>query len=237
MSSPGPLVEACGLTRDYPLPDRRGTRPVLAGVDLTLRPGEAVLITGASGSGKTTLLSILAGMERPSGGRLVLFGRDTAEFSEANFTTLRRERIGLGFQVPQLLPDLSARENALLPLLPRGLVTGRSGARVTELLAEFGLAPLASSRSGLLSGGEQQRVALARALAAAPELLLLDEPAAHLAGAARGSLQRRLLQARAAGAALLLTSHEGFGTDWVDRQLELADGRLRPSGGREAAVP
>ena len=221
-----PLVHAVGLRRSYPLPDRRGQREVLRGVDLTLHAGEAILISGASGSGKTTLLSILAGLESPSAGSLTLLGMDFGRLGAADLTGLRRDSMGLCFQSAQLLPGLSARDNVLLPLLPRGLAWGPGAAEVDTLLETFGLSPLARARADRLSGGEQQRVALCRALVGQPRLLLFDEPAAHLDGELRGVLAELLRAALERGAGLLLTSHEGFGADWVDRHLLLQEGRL-----------
>ncbi len=228
MSSPL-VVRAQELRRSYPEPDRRGRRAVLDGLDLELAAGEALLISGSSGCGKTTLLSILGCLERAEGGRLELFGHDVAPLSASERTSLRRGRISFCFQSPQLLPALSARENALIPLLPRGLVWSPVARRVDELMERLGIAPLANARAERLSGGEQQRVALVRALAPQPELLLLDEPAAHLDEQTRATLGELLREAQAEGAALILSSHEGFGRDWVQRHLELRGGELRPA--------
>lgn len=221
------LIEARGIERSYPLPDRSGLRPVLRGVDLRLSPGESVLISGVSGSGKTTLLSILGMLERASGGTMRLFGRDLAGLSSAEVTRLRRG-IGFCFQSPQLLADMSARENALLPLVPRGMAVGQAADRVDDYLDAFDMQALARAPAQLLSGGEQQRVALVRALAALPEILLFDEPAAHLDDRARSVLTRLLQEALERGAALLLTSHEEYAKDWVQWHLYLEDGRLQP---------
>ncbi|ABN79028.1 energy-coupling factor ABC transporter ATP-binding protein [Cereibacter sphaeroides] len=202
----------------------RDGRQVLAGASVTLHPGERLAILGANGSGKTTLLRTLVGLERPTGGRVRLFGEDCR--SEAQFRMARR-RMGFLFQDSddQLFCPTVLEDVAFGPL-NLGLSDGRARATAMEALAALGLAPLADRVTHRLSGGEKRLVCLAGLLAMRPEVLLLDEPTSGV----DGENGRRLRAALAAfeGAMILVSHDEGLVTDLATRTMELRDGRLAP---------
>ncbi len=149
-------------------------------VTLTLMPGEFVAVAGPSGSGKTTLLNVAGGLDHPDAGRVLVGGQDLAELSAGALARLRLERIGFIFQAFNLVPVLSAEENAEFILLLRGVPRAERRVRVRGLLGKVGLAGLEGRRPAQLSGGQQQRVAVVRAIAAEPMLVLADEPTANL---------------------------------------------------------
>ena len=174
-----PLIELAGIDKTY-LMGKLEYR-ALRGVDLAIEAGELVAVVGPSGSGKTTILNIVAGIDRPTAGTVTVDGRRIDEMSEEQLAVWRGEHVGLVFQFFQLLPTLSALENAVLPLDFARLGSKRERfERARRNLALVGLADKADHVPAELSGGEQQRVAIARALAADPKLLLLDEPAAGM---------------------------------------------------------
>src|SRR3954470_8918716 len=177
MSSP--RIELRQLTRKLPSGDR--TLTILDRVDLSIAPGEFTAVLGPSGSGKSTLLALMAGLDRPTSGEVRVDGVPIQGMSEDQLALLRREKIGFVFQSFQLLSNLTARENVLLPIELLGL--SDPFARADELLAAVGLADRGHHYPGQLSGGGQQRVALARAFAARPPFLLADEPTGNLDGA------------------------------------------------------
>jgi putative ABC transport system ATP-binding protein len=199
----------------------------LAEVSLTVAPGEFVAVIGPSGCGKSTLLNLVAGLDRPTRGTLVVEGVDLTRCDEAALSRLRRERIGIVFQFYNLLPHLTARENVALPLLLNGTPIDHIASRVEEELAAVELLPRADHFPHELSGGEMQRVAIARALAPRPALLLADEPTgnldSHLGGAVL-ALLRRLHRARAF--TVLLATHSPEAAAVADRVIRLRDGRL-----------
>jgi putative ABC transport system ATP-binding protein len=173
-----PLLELRSVSKSYR--EGEAVREVLRDVQLTLYPGEFVVLLGRSGSGKSTLLNLLSGIDLASSGQVVVLGKDLATLSEQERTLLRRERIGFIFQAFNLLPTLTVGENVRLPLELNRHERARARARSHELLARVGLAGREDSFPDRLSGGEQQRVAVARALAHEPPLLLADEPTGNL---------------------------------------------------------
>jgi putative ABC transport system ATP-binding protein len=171
-----PLIEMRGAGVQYP---GRGC-PALGAVDLSVRHGELVTLTGPAGSGKSTLLSVVGLVLRPTTGRYLLNGLDTATLSDRERTALRCRMIGRVFQRPQLLAYRSVLDNVMLPLLYAGLNMRQRTAAATAALERVGLATRADAAAGELSAGEQQRVAMARAIIADPSLLLCDDPTAGL---------------------------------------------------------
>ncbi|HDI60394.1 MAG TPA: ABC transporter ATP-binding protein [Desulfobacteraceae bacterium] len=173
-----PVIHASRLRRVYTLGESQVVG--LAGVDLAIDAGALVVLKGVSGSGKSTLLALIAGLDRPSAGRLVVAGRDLAGASEADLTVFRREVVGMVFQNFNLLPTLSVLENVSLP----GLLAGRPRAetlrRADELLAWLGMTARRHHFPAQLSGGEMQRTAIARALINDPPIILADEPTGNL---------------------------------------------------------
>jgi len=221
-SSP-PSLECRGLTRQL----RSGNHAlsVLDGIDLSIAQGEVVAIVGSSGSGKSTLLGLLAGLDRPSAGTISVLGRELSSLDEDQLALLRRGAIGFVFQSFQLLPNLTARENVLLPLeLTRA---PDAAARCDDLLARVGLAARGHHYPSQLSGGEQQRVALARAFAPRPRILLADEPTGNLDADTGERVLSLLLSLRSeAGSTLLLVTHDPRVAERADRVLSLERGRL-----------
>jgi putative ABC transport system ATP-binding protein len=201
------------------------TLRVLAGIDLSIAAGESVAILGPSGSGKTTLLGLLAGLDRPTAGEVRIDGRRIDDLSEDALAELRRARVGFVFQSFQLLGNLTALENVLLPLELTGVARPRERARA--LLAEVGLAERTAHYPAQLSGGEQQRVALARAFAPEPSVLFADEPTGNLdadTGARVLALIAGLRERR--GTTLVLVTHDPEVAARADRRVHLRSGRV-----------
>ncbi|HNM42694.1 ABC transporter ATP-binding protein [Plasticicumulans sp.] len=230
MTAPSPLLQLRKVCRGYA--EGHGQRPVLAGAELALLPGEVVALLGASGSGKSTLLNLAAGIDLPDAGEVCFDGRDLARLSETARTRLRRRQVGIVFQFFNLVPTLTVAENARLPLELNGLADAAGLARVASLLDAVGLADAARRWPGELSGGEQQRVALVRALVHRPKLLLADEPTGAL-DAENGArvLDLLLRLAREHAATVLIVTHAAEVAAAADRRLRLADGRLHAVDG------
>ena len=201
------------------------TLTILDDVEFTIAPGETVAIVGASGSGKTTLLSLLAGLDLPTSGSVMLAGQRLETLDEDGRARLRAGRVGFVFQSFQLLAGLTALENVMLPAELAGRADAEALARA--MLAEVGLAARVGHYPHQLSGGEQQRVALARAFAAAPEILFADEPTGNL-DRATGARIIELLFAlnRERGATLVLVTHDEALATRCGRVLRLDAGRL-----------
>ena len=217
------MIEAIGLGKDVQSGAARLT--ILHQISFRVMAGEAVAIIGASGSGKSTLLGLLAGLDLPSEGKVILGGQDLATLSEDERAALRGRLLGFVFQSFHLLPTLTALENVMLPLELAGNIDARSLAR--EVLVRVGLTERISHYPKHLSGGEQQRVALARAFAVSPQLLLADEPTGNL-DAATGSQIIELMFAMNAerGTTLLLVTHDETLARRCNRVLRLVGGRL-----------
>jgi len=190
-------------------------------------PRESAAIVGASGSGKSTLLSLMAGLDVPSEGTVVLDGTDLFELDEDARAAVRARKLGFVFQSFQLLPNLTALENVMLPLE----LLGRPGARAaaTEMLGRVGLAERLGHYPRVLSGGEQQRVALARAFVVQPAVLLADEPTGSLDFATGEKVMALMFEMnREAGTTLVLVTHDRGIAARCDRQLRIEAGRLLP---------
>ena len=201
---------------------------IFHGLNLEVSEGEQIAITGESGAGKSTLLHLIAGLDRPTEGQLLYKGRDLTGLDDASLATFRNREIGFVWQHHHLLPEFTAEENVMMPLLVRGVPREQARLEVRELLVETGLADRGHHRSGELSGGEQQRVALARALAGQPSLLLADEPTGNLderTGARMFDLLRNLRQRR--GLTMILVTHNLNFAGQMDRQLRLEGGNLK----------
>ncbi|MBI2910997.1 MAG: ABC transporter ATP-binding protein [Chloroflexi bacterium] len=221
MEAPAILLEA--VTKTY----RLGEVPVpaLRGVDLRLEEGEFTALVGPSGSGKTTLLNLVGCLERPTTGRVVIQGDNTAALSSGALADLRRDRMGFIFQYFNLIPVLTAYENVELPLLLAG--RRQRPMRVWDLLRAVGLEDKARHRPTQLSGGEQQRVSVARALALEPLIVLADEPTGNLdSTTAQGvlDLMRRINDER--GVTFLFSTHDPLIIVRARRRVYLADGRI-----------
>lgn len=205
-------------------------RPALfESVDLTLRQGEYLAVMGESGVGKSTLLNLLAGLDKPDGGRIFFEGTELSALDDDAATLLRRRAIGFVFQAFHVLPYLSVAQNVALPLDLLGVREPERSARTRAMLAAVGIEPLAERHARELSGGEIQRIAIARALVHRPRLLLADEPTGNLdprSAAQTLALLRTQVKANA-GAGILIT-HSRAAADTADRILVLEAHGLRP---------
>jgi putative ABC transport system ATP-binding protein len=213
-----------------------GPVEILRGVSLAIAPGETVALVGPSGSGKSSLMMVVAGIERPSAGKIVVAGQDLDGLSESGLARLRRRHIGIVFQSFHLLPTMTARENVAIPLELGG---HRDALALAEAaLGRVGLGHRLGHYPGQLSGGEQQRVAIARAFVAGPSLLLADEPTGNLDRATGEAVIDHLFEEHAKlGSALLLITHDAALAERCERRLDLADGRIvgeRRSSGEAA---
>ena len=207
------------------LPSAAGPVEILRGVDMTIGARERVAVTGPSGSGKSSLIAVAAGLERPSAGRVLLFGEDLGRLNEDRLARLRRGRVSLVFQAFHLLPNMTAEENVAAPLEIAG--EGGAGKIARGWLDRVGLGERLRHYPHQLSGGEQQRVALARALAVRPSLLFADEPTGNLDTATGQAAADLMFELTAeAGAALVLVTHDEVLADRVDRRLRMAAGRI-----------
>ncbi|MCA8981166.1 MAG: ABC transporter ATP-binding protein [Planctomycetes bacterium] len=198
---------------------------ILDGIDLAIDAGELVAVLGPSGSGKSTLLGLLAGLDRPTSGSVLVDGRPIEGLDEDELALLRHSRIGFVFQSFQLLGNLTARENVLTPLELTGFAGARE--RADEVLREVGLADRAHHYPSQLSGGEQQRVAVARAFAPRPTLLLADEPTGNLDSETGERVLQLLLDMRERhGTTLVLVTHDQAVASRADRQVHMIGGKL-----------
>jgi len=225
-------VEATDVTRTYELDGV--SVPALRGVSLIIEQGDYVAIVGPSGSGKSTLMHLLGGLDRPTGGRLVIGGRDVATLSAPEMARLRNETIGFVFQAFHLLPRTSAVDNVALPLVYRGMGAKQRRAKAAETLERVGLGHRLRHRPNQLSGGEQQRVAIARALVTDPAVLLADEPTGNL-DTVTGETVLALLEElnETSGVALVLVTHDRDVAARARRQVVMRDGAIVPA----AAAP
>ncbi len=197
---------------------------ILKGIDLEIPRGQFAAIMGPSGSGKSTLLGLLAGLDTPTSGQVILDGEDITHLGEDAMALLRGRKIGFVFQSYHLLPTLTAEENVLLPMELAGRDTG-GRARARELLDRVGLAGRFDHYPVQLSGGEQQRVALARAFALRPPILLADEPTGNLdSTTGRAVLELILALNREQGTTMVMVTHEQTLADSADRRILLHDG-------------
>jgi putative ABC transport system ATP-binding protein len=218
----GPLVRVERATKVY----RRGAADVRAldGVDLEIRRGEWLAITGPSGSGKSTLLHLLGLLDRPTSGRVLLDGRDVTGLGDAEASRLRGQRIGFVFQDFHLLPEETALRNVMLPLLYAG--TAGAAGKARAALESVGLGTRLEHRPAELSGGEQQRVAVARALVKEPLLVLADEPTGNLDSATGERILDLLGDLHRRGITLVVVTHEPAVAARAERRIEVRDGRI-----------
>ncbi|WP_092992472.1 ABC transporter ATP-binding protein [Thiohalomonas denitrificans] len=222
-ASSHPMIQARNLGMEVDSPE--GRLHLLQDIDLSVMPGEAVAVLGVSGSGKSTLLGLLAGLDRPTTGQIWLDGIEITALDEDGRAALRARLLGFVFQSFQLLPNLNALENVMLPLELAGADAPHE--RAAELLAVVGLSERARHLPHQLSGGEQQRVAIARAFATRPRLLLADEPTGNLDTRTGAQVIDLLFGLNAEhGTTLLLVTHDAGLAGRCDRALELEAGRL-----------
>ncbi len=220
--SPAPAVVCERVTKTYP-----GAQPVVAldSIDLTVPSGEFLAVVGPSGGGKSTLLHLVAGIDSPTAGTILVGGRDVAAMSDRDRTLYRRRDVGVVFQFFNLLPHLTVKDNVLLPRLLDG--HDDAAARAGDLLARVDLAHRSEAHPYELSGGEMQRAAIARALVTGARLLLADEPTGNL-DSRHGEEVLSLLDEvrRERGVTLVLATHSPNAARRADRVVEIVDGRL-----------
>lgn len=203
------------------------TVEAVRGVTVSITPGDFVVLAGPSGSGKTTLLNLFGGLTRPTRGRVWLAGQDISDLSERRLAQLRLERLGFVFQAYNLLPVLTARENAEFSLLLRGVPEDERRRRVSALFERIGIAGLEDRRPGRLSGGQQQRVAVARAVLGEPALVLADEPTANLDSVSSDALLEVMVQLNEElGTTFVFATHDVRLMERARRLIRLVDGLI-----------
>jgi len=199
----------------------------LRGLDLHVRKGEFTAISGPSGSGKTTMLNLVGALDRPTSGRVVVDGHDLSRMGRSALSRLRRDRIGFVFQAYNLVPVLTALENAEIVLALQGISASRRRERVLALLAEVGLEGMENRRPDQLSGGQQQRVAIARAIAADPAVVLADEPTANVDSETADRLLDLMERLNAdKGVTFIFSTHDPKVMGRARRVVRLVDGRV-----------
>jgi lipoprotein-releasing system ATP-binding protein len=220
-------LRATGIEKAYDAPG--GRLPVLTGVDLSVTRGTVLAIIGLSGAGKSTLLNILGTLDRPDRGTLEIRGRRVDELSERELASFRARRLGFIFQFHHLLPEFSAEENVMMPLLIAGSSHAAAREQARGALEAVGLRERWEHHPAELSGGEAQRVAVARALAPSPELVLADEPSGNLDQAAAAALHELMATlARSRRQTFVIVTHNDRLAAIADRVLKLEAGRLAP---------
>jgi putative ABC transport system ATP-binding protein len=202
----------------------------LRGVSLTVEAGDYVAIVGTSGSGKSTLMHLLGGLDRPTGGTLLIGGRDVSKLTPNEMAELRNSTIGFVFQSFHLLARTTAQDNVGLPLVYRGIGRRERRERATAMLERVGLAHRVTHRPNQMSGGEQQRVAIARALVTGPSVLLADEPTGNLDSATGQSVLALLESLNADGVAVVLVTHDRDVASRAHRQIVMKDGLISATG-------
>jgi putative ABC transport system ATP-binding protein len=217
------LVQLNRVTKTYD----SGAAPAVSDVSLTVAPGEAVAIMGPSGSGKSTLLNLIAGMDRPTTGEILVGGQRVDKLSETGVARFRRGQVGMIFQFFNLLDDMTVIDNVLLPAQLAGMPAGQARARAEELLAALRITGRKDAYPARLSGGERQRVAIARSLVNRPAVLLADEPTGAVDTATGEEIGELLLDLNASGQTLILVTHNAdLAAKYAQRVITIADGSV-----------
>ena len=219
------VVQMSGVRKDYG--EGTGLVQALKGIDLELHAGDFITLAGPSGSGKSTLLNIIGGLDRPTAGNILFEERDITRMSGSDLSRLRKERIGFIFQAYNLIPVLTAFENAEYVLVLQGVPAPERRARISALFTEVGLEGLEERFPRELSGGQQQRVAIVRAIAPAPALVLADEPTANVDSTTGGALMDLMAKLnREKGVTFLFSTHDPLVMARAHRRIVLKDGRI-----------
>ena len=230
-----PVIEVVDVTKDY-MEGKEVKTHALRGVGLRVEKGEFMALAGPSGSGKTTLLNIIGALDDATSGTIRVNGKDLAGLSQRTLSDLRRDHIGFVFQSYNLVPVLTASENAEYVMELKGVIPRERRKRVAELFEEMGMSELLDTRPLKMSGGQQQRVAVARALAANPELILADEPTANLDQATGRSLITLMRGLNASyGVTFVFSTHDPMVLEQADRVVHLVDGKVASDERKPAA--
>jgi lipoprotein-releasing system ATP-binding protein len=225
MSEPA-ILAVDNLHRSYT--QAENTLRVLNGISFEIKAGEMVALMGQSGSGKSTLLQCIGLLDTPTSGSIEIAGKSVQKMNESERTMLRRENIGFVYQAHHLLPEFSALENVILPMMIAGYTKKQAGERATKMLEALGLGARLSHRPARLSGGEQQRVSIARALANRPKLLLADEPTGNLDPDTAENVFKMLETiVKKTGVAMVMATHNPDLAARMDRVLKLKGGILQ----------
>ena len=208
----------------------------LDGVSLTIASGEFVAVMGPSGSGKSTLMNILGCLDRPTGGRYMLAGREVSRLRKGELADVRSRTLGFVFQNFNLLPRTSALENVELPLMYQGVRARERHTRASEALERVGLAPRSGHHPNQLSGGQQQRVAIARALVTRPRVILADEPTGNLDSRTSVEVMALFQELGGQGITIILVTHEPEVAQFASRVVVVKDGRVRSDERRAPRV-
>lgn len=220
-----PLIVVRGLCRGYAMGNERVI--ALRSIDLTFYEGEICSIFGASGSGKSTLLNLLAGMEKPNRGQIVIDGTDITKLSEDEMAEFRQRNIGFVFQSYNLLPMLTAEENVAMPLMFLGMDRAKRLRAADVVLREVGLAERLRHYPSQMSGGQQQRTGIARAFVARPKIVFADEPTGNLDSKTTVEIMNMMVRfARQFGETLILVTHNPELVEFTDRIITLKDGEI-----------
>lgn len=233
------LIELTNVTKVY---NGGGTQIGLSDVTLSIPPGQFAAIMGPSGSGKSTLLNLVAGLDRPTRGAIMVDGINVGSLSEAALARYRRQRLGFVFQFFHLLNQLTVLDNVLLPAQLAGMKTSTARTRARELLDQLGIAEKAGEYPARLSGGQQQRVAIARSLVNRPAVLLADEPTGALDSRSGEQVLELLAQVNRAGQTVVMVTHDArLAATYAARVVSLRDGRIiddaqmQPPSGRNVS--
>ena len=217
------LVQLTDVTKRYD----QDAAPAVHRVSLAVPPGEALAVMGPSGSGKSTLLNLIAGLDRPTSGEVLVAGERVDKLSETGLARFRRRHVGMIFQFFNLLDDMTVLDNILLPAQLAGLPPDRARARADELLAALRMTTHGDAYPARLSGGERQRVAIARALVNRPALLLADEPTGALDTATGEEIGELLLDLNSSGQTLVVVTHNpDLAARYARRTVQIVDGKL-----------
>lgn len=220
-----PILALHAVCKDYR--KGKGVIRALAGISLSVKQGEVCVFMGPSGSGKSTLLNVIGGLDTPTSGSVVIGGQETTGFSDRQWTTLRREMLGMVFQAFHLIPGLTVLENVALPAVLRDGSSPAVEERVRQSLERVKMLHRAGHRPSELSGGEQQRVAIARAFVNQPKLILADEPTGNLDSHNAKTIIALLHDiAKYQGQTVLLVTHAEMASSVADRRFEMRDGQL-----------
>lgn len=226
MSGPNIVVRCRGVTKSFPAGD--GDIEVLHGIDLDVPAGELTMLVGPSGCGKTTLISIIAGILSPTKGSGEAFGQTITRMRDSEKVAFRREYIGFVFQQYNLLPALTAAENAAIPLVAAGMPMVKAAKEAPAILSRIGMSAHLNKLPNQLSGGQQQRVAIARAVVHRPRLIVCDEPTAALDAESGQTVLEILRQAALApGRGVIVVTHDSRIFHFADRIVAMEDGRIR----------